>query len=78
MVFNDNRDNGNNGKNRRNGLCHEVTYNKDNGDYSAPDVFSYDNRGKNNRKTTYAAMATKTGSEGDRRSRCGAPLYSRR
>ena len=78
MVFNDNRDNGNNGKNRRNGLCHEVTYNKDNGDYSAPDVFSYDNRGKNNRKTTYAAMATKTGSEGDRRSRCGAPPYSRR
>ena len=78
MVFNDNRDNGNNGKNRRNGLCHEVTYNKDNGDYSAPDVFSYDNRGKNNRKPTYAAMATKTGSEGDRRSRCGAPPYSRR
>ena len=30
MVFNDNRDNGNNGKNRRNGLCHEVTYNCDN------------------------------------------------
>ena len=39
MVFNDNRYNGNNGKNRRNDLCHEVTYNKDNGDYSAPDVF---------------------------------------
>ena len=30
MVFYDNRDNGNNRKNGRNGLCHEVTYNKDN------------------------------------------------
>ena len=77
MVFNDNRDNKNNGMNGRNGGCHEVTYNKDNGDYSAPDGI-YDNRGKNNRKTTYAAMATKTGNEGDRRSRCGAPPYSRR
>ena len=29
----DNRDNKNNGKNRRNGGCHEVTYNKYNRDY---------------------------------------------
>ena len=43
MIFKDNRDNKNNGKNRRNRGCHEVTYNKDNGDYSAPDVFFYDN-----------------------------------
>ena len=42
-IFKDNRDNKNNGKNRRNRGCHEVTYNKDNGDYSAPDVFFYDN-----------------------------------
>ena len=30
VGFNDNRDNGNNRKNGRNGGCHEVTYNKDN------------------------------------------------
>ena len=41
--FKDNRDNRNNRKNRRNCGCHEVTYNKDNGDYSAPDVSFYDN-----------------------------------
>ena len=29
-FFNDNRDNSDNGKNWRNGLCHEVTYNWDN------------------------------------------------
>ena len=29
-IFKDNRDNKNNGKNRRNCGCHEVTYNKDN------------------------------------------------
>ena len=32
-FLNDNIDNRNNGKNRRNCGCHEVTYNKDNGDY---------------------------------------------
>ena len=30
VGFYDNRDNGNNRKNGRNGGCHEVTYNKDN------------------------------------------------
>ena len=30
VVFKDNRDNRNNGKNRRNCGCHEVTYNTDN------------------------------------------------
>ena len=37
VVFYDNGDNGNNRKNGRNGGCHEVTYNKDNRHYSAPD-----------------------------------------
>ena len=36
-FFYDNRDNWNNRKNGRNGGCHEVTYNKDNRHYSAPD-----------------------------------------
>ena len=40
-IYKDNRDNKNNGKNRRNVGCHEVTYNKDNGYYC--DILSFAN-----------------------------------
>ena len=39
-IFNDNRDNSDNGKKGRNALCHEVTYNKDNEITVANSIFS--------------------------------------